>query len=151
MTKTYFSCLPDFICTQIYQCVFRNVLTEFHMVYKEHRHICNVTYVSQYSKIIEREVNREYIKYNYYTMLNQCKRGHFSQCVNSKHNIAYEMRIFVERVKAYQATHSLQIPDISIQRLFSSQYISAPIVDRLIKNIDNEYRKEYHNLFNTSS
>lgn len=147
MSVSYFNKLPEHLCIQIYQHIFKNVLDELNMIYSEHHHICDVIYSPQYSKIIESQINRDIIKYNYYTMISQCKKGHLSICVDCISKLCYNMRSFVYRVTSYQATRFQQIPDSFIKELFAVRYSSSPIVNRLIMNIDSEHRKEYRHLF----
>ena len=142
MQISCFNKLPEHVCIQIYQCLFKNVLDELNVIYSTYRDKCDFLYCPPNVQWYENGM-REFIIGSHYNMINHCKKGHLSRCVNFHEELPYRMRFFVGHVTAYQATQFQQIPCSFTQGLFAVRYSLSPIVNKLIMNIDNEYRKEY--------
>lgn len=143
MKISYFSELPEHICVQIYQCIFKNVLDELCMVYDEYRYLVDIRYSPPHVSFIEDVSNLQCVKHDFYKMMKYCKYGYLSNSISYKNDIQYYMRNFTNTVISCNSQNPNQTPGFVIRALFAPKYNTSPIVDKLITNIYDEPNKEF--------
>ena len=84
MPVSYFNILPEHVCIQIYQCLFKNVMDEFCIVYNEYKHTTNIRYTPPYVSFIENSSNLKCVRYNFYKIIKYCKHGYLSSSIDYK-------------------------------------------------------------------